>query len=133
MDVVSGGTDKHLILIDLRKNKTNGWVIAWALEKAGIIANRNTVPNESASPYYPSGLRLGTPALTVRGMKEKEMREIGEWVHEVIMKYSDFEIPGDKGKREVFVKNFYVRIGKDELLRQIRQNVIRLCSEYPVA
>jgi glycine hydroxymethyltransferase len=91
LDVVSGGSDKHLILIDLRKIRTNGWVVAWALEKAGIIVNRNTVPNESASPYYPSGIRIGTQALTVRGMKEKEMESIGNWIYEVILKYSGTE------------------------------------------
>ena len=71
-DLVSGGTDKHLILIDLSNKGINGWFVAWALEKAGIIANRNTVPRETSSAYYPSGLRLGTPAITVRGMKEKQ-------------------------------------------------------------
>ena len=59
-DVVGGGTDKHLVLIDLRNKKTNGWFVAWALERAGIIANKNTVPYDDSSPYYPSGLRLGT-------------------------------------------------------------------------
>jgi glycine hydroxymethyltransferase len=72
LDVVSGGTDKHLVLIDLRNSETNGWIVAWALEIAGIIANRNTVPYDTGSPFYPSGLRMGTPAITARGMKEIE-------------------------------------------------------------
>ena len=132
LDVVSGGTDKHLILIDLRKNNTNGWVIAWALEKAGIITNRNTVPDESASAYYPSGLRIGTPALTVRGMKEKEMESIGEWISEVIFKYSNIEIPSDKDKRKAFIKDFHEIIENDVLLKKIKQKVIHLCSEFPI-
>jgi glycine hydroxymethyltransferase len=132
LDVISGGTDKHLILIDLRKNKTNGWVVAWALEKAGIIVNRNTVPNESASSYYPSGLRVGTPAITVRGMKENEMESIGKWISEVIFKYSNIEIPSDKDKRKAFIKDFYEKIENDVLLKQIKQKVTHLCSEYPV-
>src|SRR3989344_8845068 len=90
LDVVSGGTDKHLVLIDLRSKGTNGWVVAWALEIAGIIANRNTVPNDTGSPFYPSGLRLGTPAITARGMKEKEMKIIAGWVSKVIEHVKDF-------------------------------------------
>jgi len=66
LNIVSGGTDKHLVLVDLRNVGLTGWVVAWALEKAGIIANRNTVPYDTGSPFYPSGLRFGTPALTTR-------------------------------------------------------------------
>ena len=58
-DVVSGGTDKHLVLIDLRRQNVSGWFVGWALETANIIANRNTVPYDTASPYYPSGLEIG--------------------------------------------------------------------------
>ncbi|KKQ49586.1 MAG: Serine hydroxymethyltransferase, partial [Candidatus Woesebacteria bacterium GW2011_GWD1_38_10] len=130
LDVVSGGTDKHLVLIDLRKNNTNGWVVAWALEKAGIIVNRNTVPNESATPFYPSGLRMGTPALTVRGMKEKEMKIIGAWICKVIGEYSGISIPADKAERKKFIVDFYKKIGKDKLLKNINSQVKSLCSKF---
>jgi len=130
LDVVSGGTDKHLVLIDLRKNNTNGWVVAWALEKAGIIVNRNTVPNESATPFYPSGLRMGTPALTVRGMKEKEMKIIGAWICGVIGEYSGISIPADKAERKKFIVDFYKKIGKDKLLKNINSQVKSLCSKF---
>ena len=130
LDVVSGGTDKHLVLIDLRKNNTNGWVVAWALEKAGIIVNRNTVPNESATPFYPSGLRMGTPALTVRGMKEKEMKIIGAWICGVIGEYSGISIPADKEERKKFIADFYKKIEKDELLKNINFQVKSLCSKF---
>jgi glycine hydroxymethyltransferase len=75
-DVVSDGTDKHLILVDLRSRGWNGKDAALALEKIGIIANKNTVPGETGKPWNPSGLRLGTPALTTRSMKEKDMIEV---------------------------------------------------------
>lgn len=75
-DVVSGGTDKHLILVDLRSRGWNGKDAALALEKVGIIANKNTVPGETGKPWNPSGLRLGTPALTTRGLVEKDMVDI---------------------------------------------------------
>lgn len=76
--VVSGGTDKHLVLVDLRSRGWSGKDAALALEKVGIIANKNTVPGETAKPWNPSGLRLGTPALTTRGYKEKDMIQVTE-------------------------------------------------------
>lgn len=132
LDVVSGGTDKHLVLLDLRKNLTNGWVVAWALEKAGIIVNRNAVPNETSTPFYPSGLRMGTPALTVRGMKEKEMMIIGDWVYEVILKYSNISIPEEKDERKKFISEFYNRIEKDNYLKSINTKVRSLCLKFPI-
>ena len=77
--LVSGGTDNHLLLIDLRNKKVNGRVAAIALEKAGIVLNYNGVPGDTMPPLYASGIRLGTPALTTRGMKEKEMKQVGNW------------------------------------------------------
>lgn len=83
-DVVSGGTDKHLLLVDLRSRGWNGKDAAIALEKVGIIANKNTVPGETGKPWNPSGLRLGTPALTTRGMKESDMIEIATKISAVL-------------------------------------------------
>jgi glycine hydroxymethyltransferase len=77
-DVVSGGTDKHLVLVDLRNKGLTGKDAALALEKVGIIANKNTVPGETGKPWNPSGLRLGTPALTTRGYKEKDMVKVAQ-------------------------------------------------------
>ena len=82
-DLVAGGTDNHLILIDLTNKKITGQQAEKALSLAGITVNKNTVPFDSRSPFDPSGIRLGTPALTTRGMKEKEMEMIGEWIKEV--------------------------------------------------
>lgn len=77
-DVVSGGTDKHLVLVDLRSRGWTGKDAALALEKVGIIANKNTVPGETGKPWNPSGLRLGTPALTTRGYKEDDVRKVAQ-------------------------------------------------------
>lgn len=96
LSVVSAGTDKHLVLVDLRPQKLTGWTVAWALEAAKIIANRNTVPYDTASPYYPSGLRLGTPALTTRGMKVKEMKRIAAWILAVVKRCQAKKWPRDK-------------------------------------
>lgn len=85
-DVVSGGTDKHLVLVDLRSRGWTGKDAAIALEKVGIIANKNTVPGETGKPWNPSGLRLGTPALTTRGFKEKDMVEIAQTIIKTLNK-----------------------------------------------
>lgn len=82
--VVSGSTDKHLILLDLQKHNMRGRNFAIALEHANIITNANTHPNEQGSPFYPSGLRLGTPAVTTRGMQEPEMERIATWMDRVM-------------------------------------------------
>lgn len=132
LDVVSGGTDKHLVLLDLRKNLTNGWVVAWALEKAGIIVNRNAVPNETSTPFYPSGLRMGTPAITVRGLGLTQVKQVGEWVCQVINKYTGVEIPQDKDRRKEFILKFFNKINNDSLLKDINYKVKLLCKKYPL-
>jgi len=83
-NLISGGTDNHLVLVDLRNKNITGKPAQELLEKAGIVTNRNTIPYDPHPPYNPSGIRLGTPALTTRGMKEKEMRKIASWINEVI-------------------------------------------------
>lgn len=82
--LVTGGTDNHLLLIDLTNKKIIGADAEKALGKAGITVNKNTVPFDPRSPFSPSGIRLGTPALTTRGMKEKEMIQIAEWIDQAI-------------------------------------------------
>lgn len=131
-DVVGEGTDKHLILVDLRNKKTNGWFAAWALEYAGIIVNRNTVPYDDNPPYYPSGLRLGTPALTARGMKEREMEMIAGWIDTVISHIGEHKLPDNKEERITYLKNFRSELRKDETLKAIAQEVKELCAKYPL-
>ena len=87
--LVSGGTDNHLILIDLTNKKVIGKKAAKALDAAGIVCNYNTVPYDPRKPFSPSGLRLGTPAVTSRGMGEAEMRQIGKWIDEAIAHAND--------------------------------------------
>ena len=84
LDLVSGGTDNHLMVIDLQKLNLSGKDIALKLEEAGIVANKNAVPNDPRPPSISSGIRLGTPAVTTRGMKEKEMKIIGNAIADVI-------------------------------------------------
>lgn len=94
MKLVTNGTDNHLVLIDLRPEGLTGkgGLIQNALDDAGITVNKNTVPYEPSSPFHPSGLRLGTPAITTRGMKESEMTVIAEGLAKVIKSKGDPEV-----------------------------------------
>ena len=83
-DIVSGGTDNHLLVLDLRNKGVSGKQAQDLLEKAGIIVNKNAIPFDSNPPANPSGVRMGTPAVTTRGMKEEEMKEIANFIKEVI-------------------------------------------------
>jgi glycine hydroxymethyltransferase len=79
-ELVTGGTDNHLMLVDLSRRELTGKDAEIALDRAGITVNKNTVPNEKRSPFVTSGVRIGTPALTTRGMQEGEMQTIGRWI-----------------------------------------------------
>lgn len=83
-NLISGGTENHLILIDLRNKNITGADAQNLLESVGISTNKNAIPFDPAPPFKPSGLRIGTPAITTRGMKEKEMKQIAKWINEVI-------------------------------------------------
>jgi glycine hydroxymethyltransferase len=87
--LVTGGTDNHLILVDLTTKNVTGKVAAKALDRAGIVANYNAIPNDPRKPFDPSGLRLGTPAVTSRGMKTPEMKRLASFIDEVVAAPSD--------------------------------------------
>jgi len=87
--LVSGGTDNHLIVVDLTNKQVIGKKAAQALDRAGIVCNYNTIPYDPRKPFSPSGIRLGTPAVTSRGMRETEMRQIGAWLDAVIANNDD--------------------------------------------
>lgn len=88
-NIVTGGTDNHLMVIDLSNKDLSGKQGEQALGLAGITANKNTVPFEPRTPYDPSGIRLGTPALTTRGMKEAEMLQVADWIDQAIKSHSN--------------------------------------------
>jgi glycine hydroxymethyltransferase len=111
LSLVSGGTDNHLMLVDLRPSHEDltGKDAEAALEAAGITVNKNTVPGETRSPFVTSGLRIGTPALTSRGMNEPEMERIAGWIGEIL------DAPGDES-------------GID----RIREEVRAMCVDFPL-
>src|SRR4029079_3275870 len=82
--IVSGGTDTHLMLVDVTATGATGKQAEHSLDAAGITVNKNMIPFDPRKPLDPSGIRLGTPALTTRGMKEPEMRQIGKWITDVL-------------------------------------------------
>jgi len=108
-DLVSGGTDNHLMLIDLRNKAIPGKKLAKALDRARIVTNYNTVPDDPAPPFNPSGLRLGTPAVTTRGMKEEQMSQIA-----------------------AFIKKVAENIDNEMVIEQVAKDVLLLCSQFPV-
>jgi glycine hydroxymethyltransferase len=87
--LISGGTDNHLIVVDLSNKKVIGKKAAQALDRAGIVCNYNTIPYDPRKPFSPSGIRLGTPAVTSRGMKEPEMKQIAAWLDAVVTHVED--------------------------------------------
>ena len=97
--IVSGGTDTHLMLVDLRPKKMTGKDAEKLLDRAGITVNKNTIPDDPQSPFVTSGIRLGTPALTTRGMGTAEMRRVAELIDRVLISPDDVTIA--RVKREV--------------------------------
>ena len=111
LHLVSGGTDTHLVLVDLRcsHHDLTGKDAEVALEAAGITVNKNTVPGETRSPFVTSGLRIGTPALTSRGMKQTEMKSIAGWIGRVL------DSPSDESEIE-----------------RIRAEILEFCNDFPI-
>ncbi|EQB63874.1 MAG: glycine hydroxymethyltransferase [candidate division Zixibacteria bacterium RBG-1] len=107
--VVAGGTDTHLMLISFIERKLTGKEIEQALEKAGMTVNKNTVPFDPQTPFITSGIRIGTPAVTTRGMKEKEMKVIAEFIHRVIS-----------------------NLGQEKIYQQVGAEVKELCQKFPL-
>ncbi|UCC92152.1 MAG: serine hydroxymethyltransferase [Candidatus Aenigmatarchaeota archaeon] len=107
--LISGGTDNHLILVDLRNKNVTGSEGETALDRAGITVNKNMIPYDPRTPFDPSGIRLGTPAITTRGMKESEMQQVGELISKAI---DNFKNEGE--------------------LKRIREEVLELCKSFPV-
>ncbi|RAK08934.1 glycine hydroxymethyltransferase [Halanaerobium saccharolyticum] len=101
MRLVSGGTDNHMMLVDLNNMEITGKEAEEALDKVGITVNKNTIPFETKSPFVTSGIRIGTPAVTTRGMKEKDMKKIAEFIFEAL-KNLDNETALKEMKKEVY-------------------------------
>ena len=108
-NLVSGGTDNHLMLIDLRNKGMPGKKLAKALDRARIETNYNSIPNDPSPPFNPSGLRIGTPAITTRGMKEEQARSVAYFINKIVE-----------------------NIDNETVIEEVGKDVLLLCSQFPV-
>ena len=109
VNIVSGGTDNHLFLVDLISREITGKELDAALGRSNITVNKNAVPNDPQSPFVTSGIRIGTPAVTTRGFKEKECQQVANWICDIID-----------------------NLGKRSVEKQIKSEVLKLCKRFPV-
>lgn len=103
-----------------------------ALDAAGMTVNKNTIPGEPSSPIYPSGIRLGTPAATTRGMLEEEMAHLAEWIAQVRDEIRAFALPANPKTRPGALKAFRAAVAASPRLAAIRDEVRILCRRFPV-
>lgn len=131
--LVGNGTENHLMVLDFTNYSVGlGTQVAYALDVAGIYANRNAIPNEPGSPFYPSGLRIGTPLVTTRGMGEAEMEQIADWIARVVEHVKDDELPTDRKERSAFVKAFKAQADNDPVLLAIAEEVKAVATQFPI-
>ncbi len=131
--LVSGGTDNHLILVDLTPTGVGrGTLFHSGLERIGLYANKNTVPGDQSSPFYPSGLRLGTPAATTRGMTTADMKQVASWIAQLAEHIKDIQVPSDKTERQRVLKTFEQSLTTDPFYETLRTEVRNLCRRYPI-
>ena len=108
-NLVTGGTDNHLILIDLRNKNIPGKKLAKALDRARIVSNYNTIPGDPAPPMNPNGLRVGTPAITTRGFKQEQAKQIADFINKIAE-----------------------NIDNESIIEEVGKEVLLLCSQFPV-
>jgi len=132
--LVTGGTDNHMVLIDLTPGGPGrGVFLQEALDRVGITVNKNTIPREPSSAFYPSGVRLGTPAATTRGMRGPEMEQIATWIAMVADAIKDYRLPTDQQSRSAALRDFRRAIQENRHLEALRADVREFCLKFPVA
>jgi len=134
LKLVAGGTENHLILLDLVPvfGPGGGVFASEALEAAGMTANKNTIPKDPSSPFYPSGVRLGTPALTTRGMTEVEMEKVGEWIARAIEEVKEYRLPANPKERIAYVEKCKAEITNNQNLKKIHEEIKDLTGRFPI-
>lgn len=129
--LIGNGTENHLLLIDLTNKGVNGAIAAYALEMAGIVTNKNSVPNDTMPPFYPSGIRIGTPAMTTRGMKGPQMKKVASWINRVVEEVGGNPLPKDNKARKAAYKEQRAKIGKNKTLKKIAVEIKTFAKKYP--
>jgi glycine hydroxymethyltransferase len=131
--LISGGTDNHLILIDLTPTGIGrGILYHEALEHIGVYTNKNTIPRDPSSPFYPSGLRIGTPAATTRGMTNSDMKQMASWIGQIGEHMKTIQVPDDKEERKNILQEFRNMLATDPFYETLRSEVRSLCERYPI-
>jgi len=131
--IVSGGTDNHMVVIDLTPDGPGrGVFLQDALDMAGITVNKNTIPADPSSPFYPSGVRIGVPAITTRGMKEKEMKLIAGWIAQIADEIKKYKLPENKEERGDYLKKFREDMTKNSLIKKVKQEVLEFGKGFPI-
>ncbi len=134
--LIGGGTENHMIWIDLRKKGIDGWSMHVALEMVNMFVNKQTVPNDPRPAYYPSGLRLGTPAVTTRGMQEAQMRLIAQWlgtVAEICQEHWSNSIGSENYEKDQEArKMFKKRLEEDKAIKKMRKEVRDFARKWPI-
>lgn len=144
--LTTGGTDNHLIVIDTMSKGINGALAAYALEQAGIIVNKNTIPLDPMPPFYPSGIRIGTPGATTRGMKEKDMKILAGWINSTIELALERSLAQgqalqersltlqdvEQHKRSEVFKKFKLAIDNNQNIKKISLDVKRYLKDFPL-
>ncbi len=134
INLVGNGSENHLILADLTKTHGAGagYFAEYALDAVGLTMNKNTVPGEQSSPFYPSGIRMGTPAATTRGMKETDMEFIGSIMLKVLEIIKKYRLPDTKEQRLPYLKTFREDIHTHSELKKLRKEVEKMAVGFDI-
>ena len=140
LSLVGGGTENHLLLIDLSRQSARlpepspglGTQVAYAMDVAGMYANRNSIPNDPSTAFYPSGVRVGSPLVTTRGMGEAEMKQIAAWIGRVVDVVGAERLPDTRSERITFLRDFKKRATENEALIAIRDEVAKVAGGFPL-
>ncbi len=132
--LVGNGTENHLLLLDLVPMAAPGCGVFGqeVLEAAGMTANKNTIPGEPSTPFYPSGIRMGTPALTTRGMKEDDMIKIGQWIARALAEIRNYRLPATKEERIKYIAKVKKEIKNNPELAKIKAEIKEMTKKFPV-
>ncbi len=130
VELVSGGTDNHMLLMKCGIGR--GAMVEIALDAVGLTANKNTIPDEPSSPFYPSGVRMGTPSVTTRRMKESEMKIIAHAIARVMEVIKKERLPTEKNTRKAFLVSFKKRVHAHPELKKIHSEIKQMCGKFPI-
>jgi len=132
--IISNATESHLILIDLRNKNIIGNLAAETLEYVNIVTNKNSIPFDTNPPFYPSGIRLGTPSITTRGLKEKEIKQLAKLINQtiniILKEKTKLKINSEQEKKKEIKIKIISNCKKD--LNKIKKEILQICKKFPI-